>query len=99
MSDLISRQAAISLPVKPREDRYFQTQSLDDAYDYGWRSLQRCIEKLPSAEPEQKKGEWIKNDNGTYSCSVCQSWIPKEQHCYARYCLYCGADMRGEKDG
>jgi hypothetical protein len=52
MSDLISRQAAISLPVKPREDRYFQTQSLDDAYDYGWRSLQRCIEKLPSAQPE-----------------------------------------------
>jgi hypothetical protein len=52
MSDLISRQAAISLPVKPREDRYFQTQSLDDAYDYGWRSLQRCIEKLPSAQTE-----------------------------------------------
>ena len=52
MDELISRQAAISLPVKPREDRYFQTQSLDDAYDYGWRSLQRCIEKLPSAQPE-----------------------------------------------
>ena len=56
MDELISRQAAISLPVKPREDRYFQTQSLDDAYDYGWRSLQRCIEKLPSAQTEQ---HWI----------------------------------------
>lgn len=42
----------------------------------------------------QKKGQWIRNDNGTYSCSVCQSWIPKEQHHYARYCLYCGANMR-----
>ena len=50
--DLIDRQAAISLPVKPKEDRYFQTQNLDDAYDYGWYSLQRCIEKLPSAQPE-----------------------------------------------
>jgi hypothetical protein len=57
MSDTISRQAAISLPVKPREDRYFQTQSLDDAYDYGWRSLQRCIEKLPSAQPEVSRIE------------------------------------------
>lgn len=50
--DAISRQAAISLPVKPKEDRYFQTQNLDDAYDYGWRDLQRCIEKLPPAQPD-----------------------------------------------
>ena len=44
-----------------------------------------------------KHGMWIKNDNGTYSCSECHSWIPNEQHHYARYCLYCGAIMkRGE---
>jgi hypothetical protein len=48
--DVISRQAAISLPVKPKEDRYFQTQNLDDAYDYGWYDLQECIEKLPPAQ-------------------------------------------------
>ena len=47
-------------------------------------------------QPERIKGRWIRNDNGTYSCSVCQSWIPEQQHCYARYCLYCGADLRGE---
>lgn len=46
-------------------------------------------------DPGQKKGRWIRNDNGTYSCSVCQSWIPEEQHHYARYCLYCGTNMRG----
>ena len=45
-----------------------------------------------------KKGKWIKNNNGTYTCSLCQSWIPEEQYHYARYCLYCGADMRGEQD-
>jgi len=39
------------------------------------------------------RGRWIKNDNGTYSCSECHSWIPNEQHHYARYCLYCGAIM------
>lgn len=54
MDDVISRRVAISLPVKPKEDRYFQTQNLDDAYDYGWSDLQRCIEKLPSAQPEQQ---------------------------------------------
>ena len=59
MKDLIDRQAATTVPVKPREDRYFQTQSLDDAYDYGWRSLQRCIEKLPSAQPDAIPLEWI----------------------------------------
>ena len=42
---------------------------------------------------EEKTGEWILNDNGTYSCSLCQSWIPNEQHHYARYCLHCGARM------
>ena len=45
-----------------------------------------------------KHGKWIKNDNNTYSCSVCNSWIPNEQYYYARYCLYCGADMRGEEN-
>ena len=48
-------------------------------------------------QPERKKGKWIKNDNGTYSCDQCRSWIPEEQHYYAQYCLYCGADMRGEQ--
>lgn len=52
MDDMVSRQAAISLQPKPKEDRYFQTQNLDDAYDYGWRDLQRCIEKLPPAQPD-----------------------------------------------
>lgn len=55
--------------------------------------------KLPPVQPGRKRGEWIRNDNGTYHCSVCQSWIPEEQHCYARYCLHCGADMRSEDNG
>ena len=46
----------------------------------------------------QKTGKWIRNDNGTYSCCVCQSWIPEEQHGYARYCLHCGAKMKGANE-
>ena len=46
-----------------------------------------------------RHGRWIKNDNGTWSCERCHSWIPDEQHYYARFCLYCGAKMDGGADG
>lgn len=52
------------------------------------------LSDVPTVQLERRKGEWIRNDNGTYSCSICQSWIPEEQRYYARYCLYCGAEMR-----
>jgi len=45
-----------------------------------------------------RHGHWVRNDNGTYSCSECQSWIPNEQHYYARYCLFCGTKMDEEKE-
>lgn len=53
MDDLISRQAAITLPVIPKEYREYQTSNLDDAYEQGWNDLQKCIESLPSAQ------QWI----------------------------------------
>ena len=84
MDDLISRQAAIDAIRGEIEIN-------------GYSHVVDVLEQLPSAQPE-RKGRWIRNDNGTYSCSVCQSWIPEQQHCYARYCLYCGADMRGESE-
>ena len=48
-----------------------------------------------------RHGYWIDNSNKTWSCSICQSWIPDEQHSYARYCLHCGAemDLKEDKDG
>jgi len=46
------------------------------------------------------RSHWKKNDNGTYSCERCHSWIPEEQRHYANWCLYCSADMRsGDADG
>ena len=54
------------------------------------------INSFPTVDAEPvRHGHWIRNDNGTYSCSECQSWIPNEQHYYARYCLFCGAKMDG----
>lgn len=61
--------------------------------------LYNILEKMPTIDAEPvRHGHWVRNDNGTYSCSECQSWIPNEQHYYARYCLFCGAKMDLEKE-
>lgn len=58
--------------------------------------LYNILEKMPTVDAEPvRHGHWIRDDNGTYSCSECQSWVPNEQHYYARYCLFCGAKMDG----
>jgi predicted RNA-binding Zn-ribbon protein involved in translation (DUF1610 family) len=92
MDDLISRQAVIDAFAKELSAEHNHREMA-----VSFLGAKRIIEAVPSAQPEVKpEGEWIRNDNGTYSCSVCQSWIPEEQHYYARYCLYCGARMKGE---
>ena len=60
------------------------------------RIAEAVVQKI--AEPI-RHGRWIRNDNDTWSCSECQTWIPDEQHYYARYCLYCGAEMDEEING
>lgn len=100
MSDLIEREAAFDALKKHiiKLPKYI----MDDC-DTNWNYAINCcyweIEDLPSAQPERKKGKWIQNDNGTYSCSLCHSWIPEEQYYYAQFCLYCGTDMRGKTIG
>ena len=71
---------------------------------YGWKhsdsTVHEFVDDLPSVDVRENiYGEWIKNDNGTYSCSLCQSWIPNEQYSYARFCLHCGANMRRKTNG
>lgn len=70
----------------------------DISHELGTSTLKECYEAIKNREMRKiKSGKWIENDNGTFSCNQCQSWIPKEQHRYARYCLYCGATMKDEK--
>lgn len=58
--------------------------------------LYDLLEQMPTVDAVPvRHGRWIKNDNGTWSCERCHSWIPDEQHHYARFCLYCGAKMDG----
>ena len=91
MDDLISRQAAIdAIMGQPPEPHY-----------PSWYAAQ--IEKLPPAQPERKKGQWMKEDRGHVEyCAVCDQcgfdWIWSDRE-YFKFCPNCGADMRGEQDG
>ena len=64
--------------------------------DYDCEQILGDIEDFPPADVRPVvRSHWKKNDNGTYSCERCHSWIPEEQRYYANWCLYCAADMRG----
>ena len=66
----------------------------------GCREYDKIIDIPPADVRPVVRSQWKKNDNGTYSCERCHSWIPEEQWHYANWCLYCGADMRGgDADG
>lgn len=57
------------------------------------------LDRLPTIEPPEVRGEWIDKD-GSWFCSVCDS-----ENCYAfndvtgkqsdNFCPNCGCDMRG----
>ena len=65
--DAISRREAITLPVMPKEHREYQTYNLDDVYEQGWFDLQKCIEELPSAQPDEKR---TKERTKTHACDL-----------------------------
>lgn len=92
--DLISRKSAIDAVSNWLYDR-----------DEG-RSVDQLLSDLPSAQPERKKGKWIKLDMhahlADHKCTACG------QECYVptcmgepmyTYCPNCGADMREDQDG
>jgi hypothetical protein len=66
-------------------------------------ALVRYVEKIPSAEPERKKGHWINAEckDGTiaHKCSECKCLVGYSVSSLAwfNFCPWCGADMRGEK--
>ena len=90
MSDVISRQAAIDM---------LEMYPFVEYEEYA--EAREVINRLPSAQPEQRKGEWI--DEGFYAdghgahafrCSECGGHII--EYDADPFCRWCGADMRGE---
>ena len=92
MNDLISRDAAIDVMCELMR-HWFGGDPKDEI-----REIKRELEKLPSAEPEPKKGRWIRlyyNRPRQYTriCSECGEicWF-----CGIgdyNYCPWCGARM------
>lgn len=97
MNDLISRQVAIDA-LKETDDvgvcwkgGYVQRHS-------DFEEAINCIKELPSAEPERKKGKWIKiSPANIYECSVCHQNVMTEDIEAYLFCHHCGADMRGSE--
>ena len=64
-------------------------------------ALRIAMDKMPTIEPERKKGAWI-NEGRTIRCSNCKTGYAavkgmKSALTY-NFCPNCGADMRGEQD-
>ena len=95
MSDLISRQAAIDaflteLTKRERKNLLHTWSTVEVKY-----FVVDMLEKLPSAQPERKKGRW-KVTPVYIKCSECgESFMLIPQN----YCPHCGAKMEGEQDG
>lgn len=93
MNDLISRQEAIAVVEGCGE--YILPNGI-------FRSdVLYALKKLPSAQPERKKGKWERitnDDNGVdFRCSACHKYRfhNGEMRKKYKFCPNCGADMRG----
>lgn len=97
--DTISRQAAISIPVLPKEHRNYRTYNLDDAYEDGWLDALASVNNLPSAE---RRGRWICDEWIGWVCSECGNqapfWCISAAQNLTNYCPHCGVKMDGEQN-
>lgn len=100
MSDLIRREDVIDELMALR-DAHKADQFAGDLLH--WTGIKAMLESIPSAEPERRKGEWIKSENPNlgpclrvvYQCSVCHKGVGCEYFVRRSFCPNCGADMRG----
>ena len=51
------------------------------------------IYRIPSAQPERKKGKWLVDEDGNMECPFCGNTCG-----FGNYCNECGADLRGDVD-
>ena len=97
MDDLISRQAAIDM---------LEMYPFVEYEEYA--EAREVINRLPSAQPERKKGKWIYGEDeygiDGYHCDKCGFFVPWDYaHTFINYiedynfCPYCGAEMDEEK--
>lgn len=63
---------------------------------FEFKDIVEVIGRIPPTDVRPVvHSEWVLNDNRTWFCKNCKSWIPDEQRYYANWCIYCGAKMEG----
>lgn len=92
----------------------FETDSDEQRWDSGcwirYKLFERVLDSLPSAEPERKRGKWIKGTvrhkitgelRPALRCSFCGLSLfneyeseERDEDFVPKYCPECGADMR-----
>ena len=50
MAECIEREAAMTVPVLPKEYRTYRAANLDDAYEAGWNDALENLRNIPAAE-------------------------------------------------
>lgn len=70
------------------EKAYSETEGMGESYKDLGTIVEWLVDKMPTIEPEQKKGKWI-DLRGVSECSVCH----ERSCCAGNYCPDCGADM------
>lgn len=97
MSEWIRREDALDA-IQKRADE------VDSVYSAFWEGLkiaQDIVEKVPSAEPERKKGKWIHDGSqwaNRWICSECEyKWFHSKEE--AHFCPNCGSKMMRGEDG
>ena len=104
--DTISRQAAIDAMRKLPKWNVMREDYKNVGFSYD--DVMFTLEKLPSAQPERKKGKWIwwyEEKFTEYTteytphckCSECGRECAPSVATYSNFCRNCGADMRGEE--
>lgn len=112
MGDLIDRQLVLDRINKQREHLRPYLYPWDKIGDSAYQICAEFVERIPSTEPQRKKGKWIPHNEksreyiGTvlvnveydyWLCNTCGYRVEKRQPMY-NFCPNCGADMRGENE-
>lgn len=104
MDDLISREAAIEA-IDKRVDEVYENIKMHATFPQrswfdGMAHAQSILVNLPSAQPERKKGRWIKQNPmvDTEECSECGYNILGEEF-ETPFCPWCGSRMVEGEEG
>ena len=103
MDEYIEREAAMTVPVLPKEHREYQTFNLDDAYEQGWNDALENLVNVPTADVAPvRHARWV--DNHCTACGMMpmgdEMWkhLDLEPPLFERfmdYCPSCGCRMDG----